>query len=281
MKITRLESKPQAWALAVVGILIVGAIDYSTGVEIRVFPLYFFPLVLAACNLGMAGGLVLSLVASLVWLASMYLGGRQYAHAYVWPLNFLTQGSAFVAVTLLVANLKKVLKREESLSRTDALTGLFNSRAFYEGSQSLLAVCHRNRRPIALAYVDLDNFKRANDTFGHLHGDNVLRKVAVIFHENLRASDMAARLGGDEFALLFPETDAIGAKIVLEKIRQALGHNPEFLKCGVTASIGAVTFPIAPLELEPVVKKADETMYRVKAQGKNRVLIETIAGPSA
>ncbi len=179
-------------------------------------------------------------------------------------------------MALLVANLKKVLRREESLSRTEALTGLFNSRAFYEGSQSLLAGCHRNRRALTLAYLDLDHFKRANDTFGHLHGDVLLRKVAGIFRDNLRASDMAARLCGDEFALLLPETDAAGAAIVLEKIRQTLCRNPEFLKCGVTASIGAVTYPLAPLELEPVVKKADETMYKVKAQGRNRVLAETI-----
>lgn len=276
MKWMQIESKPRAWALAVAGILLVGAIDYSTGVELRVFPLYFFPLVLAACNLGAAGGLLLALLASLVWLASMYFGGRQYSHSYVWPVNFLTQASAFVVVVLLVANLKKVLKREESLSRTDALTGLFNSRAFYEGSQALLAVCHRNRRAVTLAYVDLDNFKRANDTFGHLHGDNVLRQMAGILRDNLRSSDLAARLGGDEFAVLLPETGAEGAEIVLEKIRQALCRNPEFQKCGVTASIGAVTFPLAPLELEPVVKKADETMYKVKAQGKNRVLVETI-----
>ena len=276
MKLMQIESRQRALALAVAGIAVVGAIDYFTGVEIRVFPLYFFPLVLAACNLGVAGGLLLSLLASLVWLASMYFGGREYSRFYVWPINFLTQGSAFVVVALLVSHLKKVLRREAALSRTDALTGLHNSRAFYENSQPLLAMCHRSRRALALAYVDLDHFKRANDTLGHLHGDEVLRKAAGIFREHLRASDLAARLGGDEFAVLLPETDAAGAAVVLEKIRQALCRDPEFQKCGVTASIGAVCFPLAPLELEPVVQKADETMYKVKAQGKNRVLVETV-----
>lgn len=269
-------SNPMALLLSIIGTFIIGIIDYFTGIEIRIFPLYFIPILIAAWYIGKAGALSVCLLVTVVWISSMYLGGRHYSHDYIWAINFVTQGSAFVVVALLIVELRDALKRERALSRTDTLTGLSNSRSFYEKASSVLSLCHRNRRPITLAYVDLDNFKHANDTLGHLHGDDLLCKVADVFNENLRSSDLIARMGGDEFVILLPETTAENARIVLEKVRQHLVQAPQFQICSVTASIGAISYSQAPLDVELMLKSADELMYKVKNASKNRVFVESI-----
>ena len=210
-------SKLTASFLVIVSLCVVGIFDYLTGTEIRVFPLYFFPLMFAASRLGKNVSLVFSILASTIWLSSMYFAGREYSHPYIWALNFLTQGLAFCIVSVLYANLTQALEKEKVLSGTDSLTDLLNSRSFYERSEARLNLCNRNTLPITLAYIDLDNFKQANDTLGHLHGDNLLTKVAYILKKNLRSSDLVARMGGDEFVILFPGISAAGAQEALEK----------------------------------------------------------------
>lgn len=273
---SRIIANPIIFLLITVGILIIGYIDYLSGVEIRIFPLYFIPLVAASWYVGKVAALSLSFLVTIVWAVSMYFGGHVYSHVYIWGVNFFTQGSSFVIITLLFSSLHDAFEREYALGRTDMLTGLSNSRSFFEQASSVLSLCHRNGRPVSLAYIDLDNFKCANDTLGHLHGDDLLRKVADVFNENLRASDLVARMGGDEFVILLPETNAGDARTVLEKIRQRLGQEPNFEVCSVTVSIGAVSYSQAPSDIGPMVKSADEIMYKVKNTSKNNILVESI-----
>lgn len=258
------------------GVALIGWIDYITGIEMRVFPLYFLPLVTAAWYFGLSGAIVASILVTAVWTLAMYGGGRVYSHTYIWVINFLTMETAFVVVALLVAKLRQAVIREQALSRTDQLTGLANSRAFFELAEGSLSLCFRHKRPITLAYVDLDNFKRANDTMGHQHGDVLLRGVADIFRENLRSSDICARMGGDEFVVLLPETGETKARTALEKVGAQIALSPQFLTCNVTASIGAVSYPVANTTLQDMVKAADTLMYKVKASRKNYVLVETV-----
>lgn len=259
------------------GILAVGYLDYATGIEIRIFPLYFLPLMFAAWHIGWAGALSFSLLATVGWVLSMYLGGREYSHSYIWGINFMTQGVTFVIITLLFSHIRNLLAKEMASSRTDGLTGLNNSRSFYEQASLVLRLSRRKARPITLAYVDLDNFKKANDMMGHLYGDDLLRKVAEVFRANLRSSDLVARMGGDEFAILLPETSAADALKALEKILHHLVEVPQLKACSVTASIGAVSYSAAPGDLEQLIRSADELMYKVKRMSKNHVLVETIS----
>lgn len=258
---------------SVLGTFAVGVVDYLSGLEIRIFPLYFLPLALAAWFVGKTGALLISLLSALVWLGSLYLGGREYSSLSIWFINFATQATGFAVIVLLVSSLHDALQRERALSRTDSLTGLCNSRAFHEQAAAVLNVSHRHERPITLAYLDLDNFKQVNDTQGHARGDQLLRDVAAVFNRRLRGTDLAARLGGDEFAILLPETTAEEARVVLEAIRQAL--SAEFSAFRVTASIGAVGFAKAPGSLQNLLQKADALMYEVKSSSKNRVRVES------
>ena len=176
------------------------------------------------------------------------------------------------------AQLNEVLQREKELARTDVLTGLANRRAFYEALQVERSRAARYRRPITLACVDLDNFKRVNDTLGHSVGDELLARVADVLRQTLRLTDTIGRLGGDEFALLLPETDAPSAEALLEKLRVVLRRAMEARKWPVTFSVGAATFLENPPSIEHMIQTADELMYAVKKSGKNRISVVLIGG---
>lgn len=260
--------------LVIAGLVIVAFIDYITGIEIRIFPLYYLPLMLAAWRLPRGVTITYAVSAAVIWALVMYVSGREYSTGVFWLINLLTQGSAFLLVSILVNKLNAVIERERKLSHTDLLTGLPNRRDFFEKSRLAVARCRLSMKPVTVGYIDLDNFKRANDTLGHEHGDELLQTVADTFRHCLRSGDICARMGGDEFVVLLPETDFEHAGPILERIREELADNKEFSRSGVTASIGAITYSSAPQLVDDMIAGADEMMYRVKGGSKNRVHIE-------
>lgn len=183
------------------GIAGIGVVDFYTGVEYRVFPLYFLPLSVAAWYLGHTAALAGAVLAACSWLLSNSFAGLRFAPA-VWVINVLMQGVSFAVVGSLLATLRHRIELARRLSRTDSLTSLLNTRAFYEDGRRVLANARRYGRPVTLAYVDLDNFKGVNDRLGHEGGDDVLRRITALLTQCIRETDLAARLGGDEFALL-------------------------------------------------------------------------------
>ena len=270
-----MTSKPYAGVAVILGILIVGLVDYLSGTEIRVFPLYFLPLIPAAWVFGRTGAVSGSLLATCVWAASLYVAGRPYSQSYILVVNCVTQGVTFLVVSLLIAGLHKSLQRERFLSSSDALTGLANRHSFYTQAGIALALCHRSRSPVSLAYMDLDNFKQVNDRHGHDSGDVLLRGVGDVLRSSLRTSDVAARVGGDEFVVLLPDTTAETARVVLDKIRTSLAEEPQLRVYSVTASIGAVSYTQAPSDIAVMMKAADEMMYRVKGSGKGSIQVQS------
>jgi len=163
------------------------------------------------------------------------------------------------------------LETEKRLSRTDDLTGVANRRAFYETGEVERKRAGRYGRPLSLAYIDLDNFKQVNDRSGHDTGDQVLVCVGEILQKNTRAEIVAARLGGDEFALLLPEAGQAAALSVINKLHGLLNRAMREKDWPVTFSIGVVTYDNPPESTEQMVQAADELMYRVKRQGKDRL----------
>jgi diguanylate cyclase (GGDEF)-like protein/PAS domain S-box-containing protein len=165
------------------------------------------------------------------------------------------------------------LAMEKRLSRTDTLTGAANRRAFNETAEAERKRAVRYARPLSLAYIDLDNFKRVNDESGHQTGDQVLVCVAGTLRENTRSESLVARLGGDEFALLLPEINEAGASIAIHKMHSLLTKTMREKRWPVTFSIGMVTYDHPPETLDQMVHAADELMYSVKREGKNHVAI--------
>jgi diguanylate cyclase (GGDEF)-like protein len=281
MAVTRLEEdvwsrKPFIAAAAVVGIAIIAAVDFVTGAEVRIFPLYFLPLGLAAWHLGRAGALAAAVLCTISWIGSNYLAGLRFSAPAVWVINVLTQATSFVVVGLLIAAVRSALAREVELGRTDPLTGLLNGRAFDQQAEHVLALARRYGHDVTLAYIDLDNFKAVNDTLGHHGGDDMLRTTADSIRQCIRAGDVCARLGGDEFVVLLPETKLDGAGALLERLRSSLAETLGRSRCTVSASIGAVAFTAPPPGVDEVIRHADQAMYVAKSAGKDRVCLQTV-----
>jgi diguanylate cyclase (GGDEF)-like protein len=180
------------------------------------------------------------------------------------------------------ANKELARKREEllALSRTDPLTGLYNRRYFEERLQEEFARARRYRAPLSLAMLDVDFFKRINDTYGHPFGDEVLRAVAQVTRARLREVDLLARYGGEELIALLPETSPADALRACERVREAIEalqleySGPDGAKQVVrcTASLGLASLPSPSLQTpEDLLRAADECLYAAKGAGRNRV----------
>ncbi|MFH0763963.1 MAG: sensor domain-containing diguanylate cyclase [Candidatus Omnitrophota bacterium] len=172
--------------------------------------------------------------------------------------------------------IKKVLLYEtvEKLATTDSLTGLYVRQYFSERLGEELQRSKRYKLKLALLMIDIDNFKQANDTYGHLVGDVILKNLGAILKESIREIDLVSRYGGEEFTVALPETGSDGALIVAERIRKKTAENifkayDEKLK--VTVSVGVSVYPKDSARLKDLIEKADRAMYAAKKMGKNLV----------
>jgi len=182
-------------------------------------------------------------------------------------------------MSLALANLKlREILRNQSIR--DPLTGLFNRRFMEESLVRELRRAARKDRNVALVMIDLDHFKKFNDTFGHQAGDTVLREIAGVMGSRVRAGDIACRYGGEEFALILSETDAQGATRCVQQIREAIRrvrieYRGQALGT-VTVSAGIAVFPAHADNAEDLVRAGDQALYRCKAQGRDCVLVAAV-----
>lgn len=165
------------------------------------------------------------------------------------------------------------LRSFESEARTDCLTNLANRRAFDDEMQRRVAEWNRRRTPFVLMILDIDHFKKFNDSHGHLAGDEVLRNVAKVLAKTAREVDLPCRYGGEEFAVLLPATGIQEACIAAERYRKAIESATvkfEGKSLSVTTSIGVAAFGPAEDSAEMLVRRADEALYKSKQSGRNR-----------
>lgn len=172
--------------------------------------------------------------------------------------------------SLLFRALLELYLEEKELACRDDITGELNRRAFIEVLTYESKRARRFRRPLSVAYLDLDGFKKVNDILGHSTGNKVLSVVARAMKTTLRDMDSVARLHGDEYALLLPETNCENVKVVMEKLRAALKSEMKANGWKITISIGVVTFR-NPLRAEYMIDVTDKVMLSVKRAGKNRI----------
>jgi two-component system cell cycle response regulator len=168
----------------------------------------------------------------------------------------------------------------QRMATTDALTGLLNRRAFLESVERERARSDRHVLPFSLLLLDIDHFKRVNDTRGHAAGDAVLKGVAQVLTKVARRSDVVARWGGEEFVIALAQTGEAGARVAAERVRRAIAASshpaPEGEPLVVTASIGVASAE-SPWLADELISAADAAMYAAKGRGRNRVEIHSTA----
>lgn len=172
------------------------------------------------------------------------------------------------------AELREANRILERLASSDSLTELDNRRCFFDKAAAEVERARRYGHPLSLQMLDIDHFKAINDRFGHVAGDKVLKALADVLRANLRHSDVAARLGGEEFAVLLPETTIDDAFVHAERIRKSVAalsiiHALDHM--AVTVSIGIAGIGAGDSSIEPVLMRADNSLYQAKEEGRNRV----------
>ncbi|MDD5224462.1 MAG: diguanylate cyclase [bacterium] len=257
-------------------VVLIGFVDFLTGIQVSVSTLYLIPIAMAAWFSGRMQGLMVSLLSASAWLIADLQEGRHYPMLAAPYWNALVMLSIFLIVAFLLAKIKNLLQHEESLAREDYLTGIANKRSFAELTDFEIKRFARYGHFFSVAYFDVDNFKQINDRYGHNAGDELLKTVAAGIKNKIRETDLVARLGGDEFAVFMPETGTGDAEAVISKLIQDLSWEMEKNKWPVTFSVGLVTFLTPPRTVDEMIAKTDRLMYSAKASGKNMIKREVL-----
>jgi diguanylate cyclase (GGDEF)-like protein len=254
----------------------IGLFDYYAGKQISSSAFYIVPVLIVGWFVGTAPGVLVSTLSAI----SLYLTEVLWGATKVQPLaaawNTIVPLLFLLLLVGLTALLKAALIREEKLSRTDPLTGLYNRRYFGELAGAEIRRADRYPHPVSLAYMDIDDFKSINDTRGHAAGDELLRTVADILSGALRRTDTVGRMGGDEFAVILPDGGPEASEMVVNKLHESLCDGMRASGFPVSVSIGLVTFMKPPGSFDEMLGKADKVMYEVKRAGKNSIKSEIL-----
>lgn len=256
------------WAALAAGVF---ALNVRTPPELRLGILYLIPVLLAAWHDGLGWGVSFAVGTMLLRFG---VGIDQMPEGTLLEARIINELAYLAVVGVAIAGLSQLRHtqvRLEQLATHDPLTNVLNARAFARELAQELSRNRRYGRPLALIYLDLDDFKKVNDAHGHATGDAVLRLVADATRGAVRAADVVGRLGGDEFGVLMPETDATvahgAASRLVAGIRTVFRGTPS-----VTASIGVVAVSGTEAGTDELLRKADQAMYEAKRAGKDRVV---------
>jgi diguanylate cyclase (GGDEF)-like protein len=258
-------------ALGIMLVLFMGCIDVLIGTELSFSIFYLLPISLVTWFAGRRSGILISLISAATWFSADLVGGTIYSSSLIPYWNTAVRLGFFLITTYLLSVFKAKLDREEDLAKLDPLTKVANRRHFYDLAEMEVRRSLRYERPLTIAYIDVDDFKKVNDRFGHHTGDALLTLVASTVQKNLRETDSIARLGGDEFAILLPETGRQSTQEVISRLHRLLSEAMQKKEWPVTFSIGAMTFIRPPAAVDEMIKRVDDLMYAAKRQGKNIV----------
>lgn len=189
-------------------------------------------------------------------------------------LETFVNGAIIFTISYLQLRHNKLLKHIQKLSIIDSLTGLYNRRYFDLYLEKTIPLSQRINSPLTLIVIDIDCFKKVNDHYGHLCGDNALKHISEIIKSNVRNSDAYVRLGGEEFAIILPNTHLEEGRLLAERIREAVEqsdftYNNEHIH--ISISMGITLYEGE--KTEGFIEKADKALYRAKENGRNQVVV--------
>lgn len=272
----------------------VGTMTLATGIVLLGGPVFGFIVLdrrLVWISFLLALGLLLALsyatVFGLLTYAPLVKPALDTSGQFFWMSSYYYFASPHIVVIIIMADqvLNWWRQREDmiaTLSRTDVLTGIHNRRSILELLEKECARTHRHGPPMCVVLLDMDHFKKINDSWGHPVGDRVLKAAATMLRDTIRQCDAVGRYGGEEFMLLLPDTTLAGAERLVERCRENLAGISITSDSGesfhISASFGLVCNEQC-LELSPevLIKAADDALYRAKAAGRNRVVAMALA----
>lgn len=211
-------------------------------------------------------------------------GANDFINKPVDPLELLARVNVHHRLARTIRELEGSRRALAELAATDSLTGLDNRRSFYVQAEQQLALCRQRGEDMSVLLIDIDHFKKINDGYGHHAGDEVLVAIArllqtlVRVESSRRRGDMVARFGGEEFVVLLPLTNKLGAAVLAERIRTAIGEQENIVdgrRIAVTASIGMATLAAEAVEsIDQLLNTADRRLYQAKNNGRNRICVD-------
>ena len=202
--------------------LLIGLIRYLTGPELALSLFYLFPISLAAWYSGKIPGIFMAFFCAFTWLVADLSMQKHFSSPLIPWINESLRLLVFLVVSLLISYMKQVINAHKKTAHTDALTGIPNRLSFIEYGEMEINKNRRSKRSISMIFLDVDNFKAVNDTWGHREGDILLTHVATTLTHVIRATDLAARFGGDEFAILLWRSGSENSYDVARKIKKQL-----------------------------------------------------------
>jgi len=257
--------------LGLILVILIGYVSNLVGIEISTSILYLLPVSLVSWCVGRREGGFIALASSAAWFVADWTFGRNYSHPIIYYWNLAVMFGFFFIVNFALSGFKMALEKEMRLARVDSLTGVANSRYFFDLAEKEIERSLRYRHPLTLLYLDCDNFKTLNDNFGHQIGNRLLHLLATILQDNTRTTDIVARLGGDEFAILMPETGKQIVPRAIQRLHTRLVDGLRTKGWPVTLSVGAAIHLYPPPSADELIKTADRLMLQAKSEGKNRV----------
>lgn len=264
-----------AWVFGLAAVMTFRLLHSAMNAEYAFSSVIILPVVAVAWTGGRRDGFLFSLLAAVMWVGADVLAERQFSQDWIPFVNGLTRFATYGFVSYLVVQVQTLLSRVQEMARHDALTTLLNRDAFLEAGEAEARRCQRYGHHIAVAFLDLDDFKRLNDSQGHGAGDRALRAVALALQKTLRTTDYVARLGGDEFAVLLPEigyNDATEAgQKMAASVNLAMNEFPP-----VSVSVGIAWFESAVCGFSVMLSSADAVMYEIKRDGKRGVRVRRV-----
>lgn len=268
------------WGVGLFVVALLWILRVVTDAEFAFFSVAIIPLLAVTWVGGLKHGLWFSGIVAAMWAASDLLTDRQFSAEWIPALNALIRLAVYGLVAFLTSKVLVLLSRERELAIHDPLTGLMNRRALFEVGEAEADRHRRYGHTLAVAFLDLDNFKKLNDSQGHEAGDKALEAVALALSRTVRKTDRVARFGGDEFAVLLPEINYDNAVDAGAKFASAINLTLEKFS-PVSVSVGVAWFDDAGIGFPAMLKAADDLMYAIKQEGKHGMRAQRFTGQSA
>ncbi|MGK2958100.1 MAG: GGDEF domain-containing protein [Acidimicrobiales bacterium] len=254
--------------LAVALTLVISIGDYFTGPYLVIASFYLAPVALAAWFVGWRAALMIAALATVLGVIGTALDPREATVAGL-PWNGVFRFVTYSLLSVVLSAERNAMRTIHEFASIDPLTGLLNRRRFYEQAKLELARTKRGATTVAVVYVDIDDLKHQNDTFGHDAGDMMLVRFAKTAKEIFRTTDLLSRVGGDEFCFMLPGADLVAAEATVERLRRHLIENADMQP--ICFSAGIIAGPVIDdLDVESTVRSADLLMLDAKMSGKTR-----------